>query len=320
MTRISIVMAADDFAQVERYVRDLAADDVAPDAELVLVGPEEPRIVVPEELAERLGGLQVLSAPDYRVIYRSRLAGTRAARSPVVLTAETHAWPAPGTVAKLAAAIEAGADAAGPLMANANPGTRRSWAGFVLDYGRWWEAAVLPDPQHPSIPGHSSAWRRDVVLARGEGDPDVLRVPFILAEEMRDDGHEIVLVPDTRTDHLNADRPGSFVLERLSSGRFYGASRSRAWSPARRAVYAAGSVLIPPLRLVRVGRQLRQTPAGRWAWRHAFVPIAVAAVAGAVGEFLGYVTGRAYDDLEHDLELAKVDHALPTALLDPARP
>jgi hypothetical protein len=312
--RVSVILAADDFPQIERYARDLVADPIAPDAELVLVGPVTPRIEVPADVRDALGGVQVLERIDHRAIHHSRLAGARVAQAPVVLLAETHAWPAPGTIARLAAAVEDGAAVAGPLMENANPATRRSAAAFLLDYGRWWQGIVNPATL-PSVPGHSCAWRRDLILERGVHDPEVLRLPFILAERLRDEGHPVALVAGTRTDHLNADKARSFVLERLSAGRFYGSERCRGWSATRRAVYAAGSVLIPPLRLSRIAQLTRTTPEGRAVFRRAWPALVAATVIGAIGEQLGYVTGRAMDDLEYELELAKARHAKgpPTA-------
>lgn len=310
MPRLSVILATDSFAQIERYVRELAADPVAPEVELVLVGPAAAPIQVPGDVRAALGSVQVLEREHHRVIHRSRLAGARAATSPVLLLAETHAWPAPGTVALLAEAIERGAAVAGPLMQNANPGTRRSWASFLLDYGRWWEG-IEPAEDPATAPGHSCAWRRSLVLDRGEVDPEALRIPFLLAERFGREGGRIVLEPRARTAHLNADRPRSFILERLSSGRFLGAERSRGWSGPRRLLYACGSPLIPPLRLWRTARMARTTPEGRRVLRRCWPLVAVAVVVYAAGELLGYLTATSFDELEYELELAKERHAIP---------
>ena len=308
-----MILVCDDYDQVRRAVEDLASDAVALRAEVVLAGPSAAPVAVPEAVRERLASVQVLSVDDHRAMHRARLEGVRAARAPVVVLAETHAWPAPGSLAALAAAVEDRCAVAGPLMRNANPRTRASWAGFLLDYGWWWEGVARGGDGH-SVPGHSCAWDREELLAAVGDDPDGLRIPYLLAERMRADGARVRLEQAARTAHLNADLGRSFLGERLVSGRFLGATRGQSWPVARRAVYALGSPLIAPLRLFRLARLLGGSADGRRMLRRALPALLTGTVVGAVGEAVGYVTGRADDAAEAEYELAKERHATPPML------
>ena len=305
---LSVILVCDDYAQVRRSMDDLAADPVAARAEAVLVGPVRPEVEVPAGVRERLASVQVLGVDDHRAMHRARLAGVRAATAPVVVLAETHAWPAPGALAALARAVEDGCAVAGPLMRNANPGTRASWAAFLLDYGWWWEG-VAEGGDGQSVPGHSCAWARGTLLARAEADPGAIRIPYLLAQRLRAEGERVRLESAARTAHLNADLPRSFLGERIVSGRFLGAARAQEWGPARRALYALGSPLIAPLRLWRLARLLGGTRDGRRMLRHALPALVTGTLTGAAGEALGYVTGRADDAAEAEYELAKERHA-----------
>jgi hypothetical protein len=309
---LSLILVCDDYDQVRRSVEDLAADPVADRAELVLVGPERPPVAVPHDIAARLGAVRTLAVADHRAMHRARLAGVEAATTPVVVLAETHAWPAPGSLAALAQAVEEGCAVAGPLMRNANPGTRASWAAFLLDYGWWWEGVARPG-EATSVPGHSCAWDRETLLACARDDPEALRIPYLLAERLRADGRRVRLEPGARTAHLNADLGRSFLGERVVSGRFLGATRAQGWSTARRALYAAGSPLIAPLRMWRVARLVRGSAEGRRLLRRALPALVSGTLAGAAGEALGYVTGRADDAAEAEYELAKQRHATAPA-------
>ena len=67
----------------------------------------------------------------------ARAAGVRTARSPLVVVAETHAFPARDWAARLVDAHAREWVAVMPSVANANPRGALSWSAFIVDYGRW---------------------------------------------------------------------------------------------------------------------------------------------------------------------------------------
>ena len=119
--------------------------------------------------------------------------------------------------------------------------------------------------------------------------PELLAPSSDLSAALAARGHRFVFEPAARIAHLNVSRPVPWVVERFLGGRLIAESRVRRWSRARRAAYALGSPLIPPL---LVARTLRRTP-------HRTMPLArgtraaivLGAFVWAAGELTGYVAG-----------------------------
>ena len=70
------------------------------------------------------------------------------------------------------------------------------------------------------------------------------------------------------------------------NGRSFAGNRALAWGPLRRAVYALGTVLLPPLRMWRVLRRSAPDMTGR------VLPLTFAMlIAASLGELVGYLLG-----------------------------
>jgi hypothetical protein len=112
-----------------------------------------------------------------------------------------------------------------------------------------------------------------------------------MLDDLRVRGHRFLLEPAARTFHLNVSLPSFWLVERFDGGRIFAAARCRDWQWGKRLGYAAGSPLIPFVRLSRVVAQIRRS--GR---AHALLPgvlpaLIIGLVASAAGEACGYVTG-----------------------------
>ena len=239
---------------------------------------------------------------------RARAAGVRAARAPIVVFAETHSFPQPGWADALLEAFD-GSDrvAVGPAVVNANPGTLRSWVALFMDYGPWLEP--IDEREDCDLPGHNSAFRRDTLLARGDGLAQALRSDMLLASELRQTGHRVRLEPRARTAHVNVTRPASWPVERIGAGRVFAAARAASWPRRRRAAFAVAAPLIPLVRLPRVLADVRRTrPGGAPGPR--VLPLLLAGLAlSALGEALGYAAGagRSAATVE-EMELHRLGH------------
>jgi len=97
---------------------------------------------------------------------RSRVAGIRAATAPIVALAEDHSFPDPDWADALITAHQARFAVVGPVLRNANPRSMLSWANLLLEYAPWLEGT--PGQEMKDLPGHNSAYRRDLLLAFGE--------------------------------------------------------------------------------------------------------------------------------------------------------
>ena len=92
----------------------------------------------------------------------------------------------------------------------------------------------------------------------------------------------------------------------------YAGRRSRSWSAARRALYVAGSPLLPLVRLPRVLRDLRRARMAPGELRARAVPD-FSLVFSAAGEAAGYAfgPGPARPELIADVEIHRDRHTRP---------
>jgi hypothetical protein len=252
---LSVVYVADAFDTIRKTVRHVAAQSISERIEVVVVIPRG--VEVPQEDPELapLWGVQSVEVDSIASMERARAPGIAAARAPVVVLGESHSFPEPGWAEALLAPFDEHWAAVGPAVRNANPRTPASWANLLLDYGPWLggERRELPD-----LPGHNSAYRRDLLLELGDELATLLEAEFVLHARLRAAGHRLLLEPAARVRHLNLTLLRPTLVERFNAGRMFAAARRRSFSPLRRLAYVAGSPLIPPLRLLRLRRQVVQ--------------------------------------------------------------
>ncbi len=289
--QIAVLLVTDGFATVRQVVRRLLAQTIRDRIELVLVGESTADLGEAEDLSPFDSVRRVrVDTRELAELHPARVAGIRAAAAPIVVFGETHSFPEPDYCERLLAAHRAGEWAAvGPGMLNANPASAISWSGLLLDYGAWLAGSPAGPCQH--IAGHNGAYRRETLLAYGDELPGLMRADTVLTARLRADGHRFYFEPGARTRHLNVSKPASWVVERFAAGREFAAARLAAAPLARRALFVAGSPLIPVIRLVRIARLVaRVDREHRPGWR-VLPALAVALVISAAGELCGYALG-----------------------------
>jgi hypothetical protein len=291
---LSYVLATDTTATVRGVLAHLARQTRAEAIELVLVASGE---VVAAELPAGLGAVRVERAPAPFSLSTARAAGVRAAAAPVIFLGETHTFPEPEMVERLLAAFAEGWDGVVPAILNANPGNGRSWAGYLLDYGRWHARRAAGPVDDPLV--YNAAYRRDLLLALGDGLADALSaIDHDLHRALAAAGRRARFEPAARIRHLNVSRRGALVRERLLCGLRFGRFRAGRWSWPRRIVYAAASPLVPFVLLARARREIAAALAGGEApWTTPFW-LLVALVVRAAGEGLGYLGAGAHAEEE----------------------
>ena len=301
---LSHVVPAVSWEQVERVVAAVAAQEEAAGIEVVLVGPAERPIVVPPGPWERLWDVQVVPVPDLEALHRSRAAGIRAARAPLVVLGETHCYPQPGWARALADAFEQDCVAVGPALENANPRTGLSWANLALDYGHWLAPSGAPSA---GLPGQNTAISRETLLGFGDGLEDRLRMAYLLFVELGERGDRLVVEPRARTAHLNVSRWRSWPVERFCAARVFAAEESRGWSGRRR--WAHG-LLAPVTTFRRVRALLADLRRARAPLARSLLPLGGGLLAGAAGATVGYLrgAGRAEERI-FAIELDREAHA-----------
>jgi hypothetical protein len=282
------VIATDRFATISDLLACIAAQSIAGDLEVVVVGPLRAELRLPPEAVGAIGSTQTVEHPVVP-LGGARAAGVRVARSPVVVVAETHAFPAPDWAERLVDAHAQDWVAVMPSVANANPHSALSWSAFLVDYGRWAPTRAPAEILDP--PSYHASFKRDPLLSFGDRLGVLLEPGSALAHELLSRGHRSWLDPRARISHLNVARPQAWLHERYLGGRLLGAARRARWSRARTLTYLVGSPLVPVIRL--------------WRTRPAFVSAAregrlprgtrsatiLGCIAWGVGEAMGYVSG-----------------------------
>jgi len=290
VARLSIVLPADRPETVRRMRRALRAQTVRDALELVVV--RWPGAWDEESPLEDDGyaAVRLVDVAPRTSLAHGRAAGARAATTPLVFFAETHAYPRPDWAAAVLAAAASGQwQVISSSFVNANPQGPVSWACFILDYGGFGDD--LPAGEIASVPIHKGTFRRADLLAFGERLEPSLSAGDELPETLRERGRRAWFEPGARIEHLNVSRLGLWLRGRYLIGFLIGVNRAERWSPLRRAFY----VLLAPLialvlvwRIVPVVRRfarLHRLPRFTWG------AIVLGAIARAAGESIGYARG-----------------------------
>lgn len=313
--RLTVVVPADRPATLRR-MRDALLRQSARDAlEVVVVRwPEAAREPVALD-GDGFAALQVIDVAAATPLPAGRAAGVRAARTPLVFCAETHAWPHPDWAARVLDAVAGGrGEVVASSFVNANPDGPVSWAGFLLDYGGY--ADDLPAREIGSAPIHKGAYPRDALLAFGERLPCALssgdELPLALAER----GLRTWFEPGARIDHVNVGRLAPWLRGRFLIGFLIGVNRAERWSRWRRALYVVLAPAIAALlawRGVPIYRRVaRTTPLPRGT----AAAMAAGAIARAAGEAIAYA-GGAVPALQHRADAYELHESVHAGIAPP---
>lgn len=287
---MSAILVAHRYSECLRWALErLRAQTTAAELECVIVAPTRAAVEDGLEAIRELCGCQVIehALDDWGA---AKAAGVRAARAPLVVFMEDHSYPDPGWAEALIQAHERGDFAAvGPVVWNANPATSISWGCFLVYYGQYMRA--LPPEMVRHLPGNQSCYRRELLLEYGSRLADVLQAEIVLHHELLAEGKSLCQEPAAKVRHLNYSRIGPAMQEYFLASRVFAAERRRPWSRFRIAVYAAGSILLPLIRLKRILAETLQAGLKARILAGACGPALLILCAGAAGEMLGYALG-----------------------------
>jgi glycosyltransferase involved in cell wall biosynthesis len=285
--RLSVVIVTDAYETIRKTVRHLRAQTVASAIELVIVAPDGQLDLDEGEVAE-LHSHRVVEIGDIRSLSWARAPGIRAASAPIVALAESHAYPEPEWAERLLAAHDGEWAAVGPAVYNANPSVV-SWINLLIDYGPWLGPARGGEMR--DLPGHNSSYKKELLIGYGGRLESMLEAEIIMHADLRARGHRLYQEPAARMTHVNVTRTASWIGERFQTGRRFASARGAVWPGWRRAVYAAGSPLIPAVRLRRLLRDAARVGAGRELRGYGYVLLVLALMVSAAGELVGYALG-----------------------------
>jgi lipopolysaccharide biosynthesis glycosyltransferase len=289
--RMSVVLPADRPETVRRMRAALAAQTARAALEVIVVRWPGAWADGPPLEEDGYAAIRIVDMPAGAPLPEGRAAGARAATTPLVFFAETHAYPRPGwAAAVLAAATRGEWQVISSAFANGNPAGATSWAAFILDYGEFGDD--LPAGEVASVPIHKGTFARQDLLSFGDRLGAALSSGDELPITLVARGRRAYFEPAARIDHLNATSIGMMMRGRCLIGFLIGANRSERWSASRRALYALLAPLIVVVlvwRIAPVKRRIGRTqrlPLGTWP------VIVLGSLARVAGEIVGYACGH----------------------------
>jgi hypothetical protein len=294
-----ILCTSGPFSAIEATVRHLDEQTARQQIELLIVAPDTTRVRPLEERLARLHSWRIVEVGPFRTLVEAKVKALPFASAPVIAFAEDHSFPEPGWAHALIEAHREGWTVVAPEIVNANPGGLLSWANLFMHFG----GSIEPGTRHEvAVPtsSHNTSYGREALLGIRTELSELMNVELFLNERLRSSGHKCLLEPAARTRHVNMSRFRPNFSHHLIGGRLYGATRAKLgnWSPLRRLIYICGSPLVPPLRLVRVRREIRRTTHANLFPR--LLPALIAGLAVyAVGEAIGYLFGVGDADVKY---------------------
>jgi hypothetical protein len=133
-----------------------------------------------------------------------------------------------------------------------NPGRGVSDAATLLNYLDF--SFVVNKTEAKALPGHNSAYRRDVLLSFGDQLPVLLSNEILLNWKMADAGHKMLIDPAVAFGHLNEEDFSILARSYYYWNRCFGHNRSLVyrWPRSRRLLQAIATPVVPLLRCNRM--------------------------------------------------------------------
>ncbi len=287
-----IVVTPDRFSTIRRTVRHLRGQTVQNRLQLIVVGPTSESIDDAER--EELAGFQdveFVAVGQIENVDKAAYHGIQIAAAQVVALIEDHAYPESDWAEALITAHQGHWAAVGSAFRNANPTTNVSWTNLLIAYGHWTEPVERGQTDHVSR--HNISFKRQVLEEYGSELEQYLGRDGGLLQDLLTKGHNFYLEPAACVLHANPSLWRSTAELRFEAGRLWAACRAtdNRWSLWQRAVYTAGSPLIPPLRFWRMYRELFSGGRRRPLVPRVFPALMVGLAFDALGQMLGYAMG-----------------------------
>jgi hypothetical protein len=287
MPELSVVIpSVNGFGDLEGCLEALEGQREQVDVEVLVVdrlGPE-----LREAVRRRFPWVKLIEVEEDATIPGMRDIGIATAAAPAVGVIEDHVIVRPGWAKQMLDAVAEGAEVVGGPIENAATDTLMDWASFLCEYSHC--LPPLPAGEVEWLPGNNVVYTRRVldqqksVLAEHKWENR-------LHDAIRVSGTPLVCRPEIVVDHKKHFTFGEYLYLRYQYSRSYAGARVRDQPVAKRLVFAAGSLLLPPVLFLRTISRIRAK--GRHTeWLNPSLPyIAVFVVAWACGELIGYLAG-----------------------------
>ena len=289
-----IVVSMNDCRSIHNLINHLSQQTIVDKIELVILTAHDNEVRLEDEEMEPYFYIRISRVDSELSLGEIKAAGVRLANAPVVVFLEDHVFPEAGYAEAIVKAHHKEWAAIGPVMRNANPLTKVSWAQFLIFFYPWVEPTYRQEVDQ--LTWNCSSYKKDLLLEFGDDLPNLLRAESVLQAKLKIKGFKIILEPDAVCYHYNFNRLKPWLLEIFNVGRVFAFHRSRSWSTFRKLIYFLGSFLIPLIKLGRIFLSIRKVYIGEERLLKILPFMMLGLTVNAAGEMLSYGLSNRLED------------------------
>jgi hypothetical protein len=254
-----VVVVGDCLDRLPGCLQSLAEQDIADQMEIVVIDAGRDR-AQPTALNGLANARIAAHSPDV-CFGQLRAEGVMLCRAPIVAFLEEHCRAMPGWARAITKAFEGPWAAVGGEVHNGNPGIGVSNAVWLMNYERWLPPTFWRETR--ILPGHNTAYRRDVLLEQGDLLGGLLQSEPLLQWQLAQQGRRLLLDPAVKFAHINETQVSQIVKGYFWWNRHFGMMRAALyrWSTLTKALRVLVAPAVPWVRLLRLlGAIIRRSP------------------------------------------------------------
>ena len=265
---------------------------------LEIIVPHDDRLHDVDGLRAQFPAVNFVHEPGKKSYAELRSVGFRNSRGDIIALTEDHCSPEPNWCATILDLHRGNYAAVGGSVDKSGADTTLNWAIYLSDFGRY----MNPVPLGPAgyLTDCNVSYKRSAI----EPIADLWAEEFhetTVNWALQDRGETLLLSPAVVVRQQRSLSWEYAVRERFNFGRLFASTRVAAVSPVKRLVYAAASGALPIIIVGRVVRNVAQKRRAVGQFFRSLPHIVALALAWSLGEFVGYITGKASPagDAEH---------------------
>jgi hypothetical protein len=248
--RMSIVIAAlDSYGEIRSLLYCLEKQTIRKRLEILVVCSTLDQLKPPNFLLHNSGDIKIIEGGENILLNEARALGIRESRSPYVAILEDHCFPEPDWAYHILSRLTEGWTGVGAAIALANPQTILAQAAILIGYGQWHPPLKSGEAEY--IPGHNSAFVRDVLLERENRLEIDMVASSLMQAELRKKGHRLYIEGKALMRHWDCSTWSGMLKIFIPVGQSLAAIRSMNWKPLKRILYGFATPLIATVRWYR---------------------------------------------------------------------
>ena len=294
------------FKSVEKTLGYLAGQTIAERLEIIIVCPYLDKLEPDESMLMPFAGYKYVEIGEFNSTGKCMAAGFLNSSSPIVAYCEEHSYPEPDWAEIITQRhIESWA-AVGWSVSNYNPDSLVSWVSLYTDFGKF----VEPRKSYQSsyLPSHHISYKKEILQDFSLNLGNLLENEAVFLRILRSNNYLLYFEADAISYHANLSKINSFLKSEYLGGIQFAGSlvKHEGWNFQKRVASALFTPFRPLTRMPIFVRNLYQTGRIRQLLLPAIPVFLVGHIAGAIGEFIGYLFGVGDSSLKRlDIELRR---------------